>query len=165
MDSLHPSFTTEKNQSSEGSHSPALKAAHLRVAPNTMFPLPRTPPCPGTFVELAGGQTAAHWGALEEAAVLGVRGALAGASPAGFMSSPGWTAWLPYERLSRRQRWNLFPVNDCKCQAARPAGSLRTHPGGRLQARLPGMSIPADLMVTPNAIRAHWETEGSNTEA
>lgn len=26
------------------------------------------------------------------------------------------------------------------------------------------MSMPADLMVTPNAIRAHWETVGSITE-
>lgn len=53
-----------------------------------------------------------------------------GDAPAGFMSCPGWTVWLLYERLSRAQRWNLFPLNDCKCQAARPGSSLRTHPGG-----------------------------------
>lgn len=51
-------------------------------------------------------------------------------SPAGFMSRLGRTVWLLYERLRRAQRWNLFPLNDCKCQAARPGSSLRTHPGG-----------------------------------
>jgi hypothetical protein len=38
-----------------------------------------------------------------------------------------------YERLSRAQRWNLFPLNDFKCQAARPQSSLCTH--GWLEAR------------------------------
>lgn len=51
-------------------------------------------------------------------------------SPAGFMPCPGWTAWLPYERLRRAPRWNVFPLNDCKCQAARPGSFLRTHPSG-----------------------------------
>lgn len=85
-----------------------------------------------------------------------------GDAPAGFMSCPGWTVWLPYERLSGAQRWNLFPLNDCKCQAARPGSSLRTHPGGG--GRPPGTSVPDDLMVTPNAIRAHEETVGSITQ-
>lgn len=85
-------------------------------------------------------------------------GSWPGDLPAEFMSCPGWTVWLPYERLSRAQRWNLFPLNDCKCQAARPGCSLRTHPGGWRPGR-PSLSMPADLMVTPNAIRAHKETE------
>lgn len=76
-----------------------------------------------------------------------------GALPAEFMSCPGWTVWLLYERLSRAQRWNLFPLNDCKCQAARPGCSLRTHPGG-WRPGCPQLSMPTDLMVAPNAIRA-----------
>lgn len=35
------------------------------------------------------------------------------------------------------------------------AGELLTHAPRRLEARPPGTSMPADLTVSPNAIRAH----------
>lgn len=34
-------------------------------------------------------------------------------------------------------------------------GELLAHAPGRLEARPPGTSLPADLTVAPNAVRAH----------
>lgn len=99
---LSSPFTPEKTKARERSSFPSPACCSL--ARNTVLSPLHPICCLGPFPNW--GANSCPWRALGMKQLQ--EGNWPRDSPAGFMSRPGRTVWLLYERLSRAQRWNLF---------------------------------------------------------